>query len=253
MPAAWTISLGETAETRRRAVRHHSGGAGRVRGARASAGHRPRWARASSTDEIVAVEVPAARATTMVDTRRASPRRRHPRLAGGAQAGVRRDGTVTAGNLERNQRRRGRAGHRERRARRELGLTPIARVVSTAVAGVDPSVMGLGPVPATRKALARAGLDVGRPRSHRAQRGLRRAGAGLHAGAAARSRPGQHLRRRHRARPSARRQRRPDPHDARARAAAATGGRYGLATMCIGVGQGIAMVVERVRGTAGRR
>ncbi len=47
-----------------------------------------------------------------------------------------------------------------RRALDELRLTPIARVVSTAVAGVDPSVMGLGPVPATRKALARAGLDV---------------------------------------------------------------------------------------------
>ena len=42
----------------------------------------------------------------------------------------------------------------------ELGLTPLARIVSTAVAGVDPSVMGLGPVPATRKALARAGLTV---------------------------------------------------------------------------------------------
>ena len=43
---------------------------------------------------------------------------------------------------------------------RELGLRPLARVVSTAVAGVDPAVMGVGPVPATRKALERAGLGV---------------------------------------------------------------------------------------------
>ena len=43
---------------------------------------------------------------------------------------------------------------------RSLGLRPLARVVSTAVAGVEPSVMGLGPVPATRRALERAGLDV---------------------------------------------------------------------------------------------
>ena len=43
---------------------------------------------------------------------------------------------------------------------RELGLHPMARVVSTAVVGVDPSVMGIGPIPASRKALARAGIGV---------------------------------------------------------------------------------------------
>ena len=41
-----------------------------------------------------------------------------------------------------------------------LGVEPMARVVATAVAGVDPSCMGLGPIPATRKALQRAGLKV---------------------------------------------------------------------------------------------
>ena len=40
------------------------------------------------------------------------------------------------------------------------GLQPLARVVATAVAGVDPSVMGIGPVPATRKVLQRAGLTI---------------------------------------------------------------------------------------------
>ena len=44
---------------------------------------------------------------------------------------------------------------------RALGLRPMARVVSTAVAGVDPAIMGVGPVPATRKALERAGIGVG--------------------------------------------------------------------------------------------
>ena len=43
---------------------------------------------------------------------------------------------------------------------RSLGLVPIARVVSTGVAGVRPDEMGLGPIPASRKALARAGLDI---------------------------------------------------------------------------------------------
>src|SRR5437762_2309131 len=47
----------------------------------------------------------------------------------------------------------------EERAR-ELGLKPLARIKAMAVAGVDPSVMGLGPVPATHKALERAGLKL---------------------------------------------------------------------------------------------
>jgi acetyl-CoA C-acetyltransferase len=42
----------------------------------------------------------------------------------------------------------------------QLGLTPLARVVSTAVSGLSPEIMGLGPVPATELALARAGLTI---------------------------------------------------------------------------------------------
>ena len=44
---------------------------------------------------------------------------------------------------------------------KELGLKPLARIRAMAVAGVDPSVMGIGPVPATHKALERAGLKLG--------------------------------------------------------------------------------------------
>jgi acetyl-CoA acyltransferase len=43
---------------------------------------------------------------------------------------------------------------------KELGLTPRARIKSMAVAGCDPSIMGYGPVPATQKALKRAGMDI---------------------------------------------------------------------------------------------
>jgi 3-oxoadipyl-CoA thiolase len=71
------------------------------------------------------------------------------------------DGTVTAGNA---------AGINDGAAAMLLaseaaiarfGLRPVARVVSMAVAGVDPAIMGVGPIPATRKALQRAGLSVG--------------------------------------------------------------------------------------------
>jgi acetyl-CoA acetyltransferase family protein len=43
---------------------------------------------------------------------------------------------------------------------KKYGLQPIAKIVSMAVAGVDPSIMGIGPVPASKKALERAGLSV---------------------------------------------------------------------------------------------
>ena len=60
---------------------------------------------------------------------------------------------------------------------RELGLKPMARIRAMAVAGVNPEEMGIGPVPAVQKALERAGLTLDRDRLHRAQRGVRRAGA----------------------------------------------------------------------------
>ncbi len=48
------------------------------------------------------------------------------------------------------------------RKAKELGLKPLARVLTSAAAGVEPRVMGLGPIHATRKALARAGLTLDR-------------------------------------------------------------------------------------------
>ena len=127
------------------------------------------------------------------------------------------------------------------------GLTPQARVVAMAAAGVAPRVMGIGPVPATRKVLARSGLtldqmDVIELNEAFAAQGLavlRELGlpddaphVNANGGAIAMGHPlgmsGARLvltatRQLHR-----------------------TGGRYALCTMCVGVGQGIAMILERI-------
>ena len=60
---------------------------------------------------------------------------------------------------------------------RELGITPLARIISSGVSALDPEIMGLGPVEASRQALARAGMTHRRHRPRRDQRGVRRAGA----------------------------------------------------------------------------
>jgi 3-oxoadipyl-CoA thiolase len=128
-----------------------------------------------------------------------------------------------------------------------LGLRPMARVVSTAVAGVDPAIMGAGPIPAVRKALARAGLapaDLDLVELNEAfasqsvacidELGLDPETVNVNGGAIALGHPlgmsGGRL------------------VTMLVHELAARGGRYGLATMCIGVGQGIATVVERIEG-----
>jgi 3-oxoadipyl-CoA thiolase len=132
---------------------------------------------------------------------------------------------------------------------RALGLRPLARIVSTAVAGVDPAVMGIGPVPATRKALERAGIDVedldlvelneafaSQSLACIDELRLDPAKVNVNGGAIALGHPlGM----------SGGRLITMLTHELRR-----TGGRYGLATMCIGVGQGIATVVERMDGAA---
>ncbi|SDC44773.1 3-oxoadipyl-CoA thiolase [Ruegeria marina] len=127
------------------------------------------------------------------------------------------------------------------------GLTPIARVVGMSVAGVEPRVMGIGPVPASRKVLARAGLTIGQMdvielNEAFASQGLatlRELGVADDAphvnpngGAIAIGHP-------------------LGMSGARLVMTAAyqlqrTGGRYALCTMCVGVGQGAALILERV-------
>ena len=72
---------------------------------------------------------------------------------------------------------------------KSLGLKPLVHVRATAVAGVDPAVMGTGPVPATQKALKRAGLKLSRHRPDRTERSVRRPGAGLHPHARSSTKP----------------------------------------------------------------
>jgi len=128
-----------------------------------------------------------------------------------------------------------------------LGLRPLARVVATAVAGVDPAIMGIGPVPAARKAIARAGLtvaDLDLVEINEAfasqsvvcmdELGLDPDKVNVNGGAIALGHP---------LGASGARLMTMLVHELRRR-----GGRYGLATMCIGVGQGIATVVERIEG-----
>jgi 3-oxoadipyl-CoA thiolase len=175
----------------------------------------------------------------------------HPRAdtSAGALAKLRaafRDGgTVTAGNSSGINDGASAVLLAEAGTARELGLQPLARIVSTAVAGVDPAVMGIGPIPASRKALERAGitadeLDLVELKEAFASQslvcidelGLDPAKVNVNGGAIALGHPlGM----------SGARLVTMLVHELRR-----TGGRYGLATMCIGVGQGIATVVERI-------
>ena len=211
-----------------------------------------RWAAAHAAqkfaDEIIPVPVPQRRGDPVIFDTDEHPRpdTKAERLA--SLAGVNGDGsTVTAGNA---------SGVNDGAAALLLasaegakmhGLRPMARIVATAAAGVAPRVMGIGPVPATRKALDMAGLsiedmDVIEINEAFAAQGLaclRQLGIADDAphvnpngGAIAIGHPlgmsgarlvltaAYELKRR--------------------------GGRYALCTMCVGVGQGVSMIIEAV-------
>lgn len=156
----WTIGLGETAEV----IAEEFGVTREAQDAfAAESQQRAERAMAAGrfTDEIVPVAVPQRKGDPVVfDTDE------HPRAGSTAESLARlrpvfkKDGTVTAGNS---------SGINDGAAAllivsaergKELGLEPMARVVAGAVAGVEPQRMGIGPVPATRKALTRAGWSI---------------------------------------------------------------------------------------------
>jgi 3-oxoadipyl-CoA thiolase len=200
-------------------------------------------------DQLVPVEVVGRKGeVTVVD------RDEHPRADTSAEAlaklrpAFRRElGTVTAGNSSGINDGASAVLLVEADRAQELGLRPMARVVATAVAGVDPAVMGIGPIPATRKVLERAGLGVDDldlielNEAFASQSlvciddlGLDPAKVNVNGGAIALGHPlGM----------SGARLITMLTHELRR-----TDGRYGLATMCIGVGQGIATIVERIDG-----
>ncbi len=167
------------------------------------------------------------------------------RLAGMRPAFRREGGTVTAGSSSGINDGASATLVLSERALAELGASPMARVVASAVAGVSPEVMGIGPVPAVRKALARAGLriedidliELNEAFAAQALACMREleldpARVNVNGGAIALGHP---------LGASGARIVTTLVHEMRRREV-----RYGLATMCIGVGQGIATIVERV-------
>ncbi len=196
--------------------------------------------------QIVPIPVPQRKGDPVIVSRD-----EHPRADTSAEAlarlrpAFREGGTVTAGNASGINDGASAVLLVDADRARELGLRPMARVVSTAVAGVDPAVMGIGPIPATRKALGRAGISAGDldlvelNEAFASQSivcinelGLDPDRVNVNGGAIALGHPlGM----------SGGRLITMLAHELRR-----TGGRYGLATMCIGVGQGIATVIERI-------
>ena len=198
-------------------------------------------------DQLVSISIPQRKGDPIVVSRDEHPR---PETTAEALARLRpafaKDGgSVTAGNSSGINDGASAVLLMEADRARQLGLTPMVRIVSTAVAGVDPAVMGIGPVPATRKALERAGIGVAdldlielneafasQGLATMDDLGLDPAKVNVNGGAIALGHPlgmsGGRL------------------ITMLTHELVRTGGRFGLATMCIGVGQGIALVVERV-------
>jgi 3-oxoadipyl-CoA thiolase len=244
--AYYPYSMGETAEN----VVERCGVTREEQDAFALSSQR-RWADAHAagrfTDEVVPIEVPDGKGTRVVDTDE------HPRPDATTESlaklkpAFKRDasGSVTAGNSSGiNDGAAALLVTSEARAA-ELGLRPVMRRVSSAVAGVDPATMGLGPIPASEQALERAGLGVGEldlvelNEAFAAQAvpvirelALDPERVNVNGGAIAIGHP---------LGASGARLTATLMHEMRRR-----GARYGLATMCIGVGQGIAAVFEAV-------
>ena len=203
------------------------------------------WAEGRFADEIVPVEIKSRRGVTVVD--RDDHLRPDTTLEGLAKlpAAFSKEGTVTAGNASGIVDGGAAVLLASEQAVAKRGLTPLGRLVTWAAVGVEPAYMGMGPAPATRLALRRAGLTLddidlievneafaGQYLAVERELGLDRDRTNVNGGAIALGHPlgmtGTRLlltlllelgRRK---------------------------GRYGLATACIGGGQGIAAIVERI-------
>jgi 3-oxoadipyl-CoA thiolase len=197
-------------------------------------------------DEITTVTIPQRKGDPiLVDTDE------HPRPDTTAEklarlgAAFKKGGSVTAGNASGINDGASAVLLTSKEAADNMGLKLVARIITSAVAGVDPACMGVGPVPATRKALQRAGLTVddldlielneafaSQSLACVRELGLDPEKVNVNGGAIALG---------HALGSSGSRLMTTLVHELRRR-----GGRYGLATMCIGVGQGIATIIEMV-------
>jgi 3-oxoadipyl-CoA thiolase len=197
--------------------------------------------------EIVSVEIPQRKGEALiVDTDE------HPRLAGLDSLAklkpiVRKDGTVTAGNASGVNDGAAALVIASEAAALRNGLTPVARILGAAVAGVPPRIMGIGPAPATEKLLHRLGLTLAELNVIELNEAFAAQGLAVlrqlgladddarvnpNGGAIALGHPLGMSGARLALTATEQLQR--------------TGGRYALCTMCIGVGQGIALAIERV-------
>ncbi|OJA56245.1 3-oxoadipyl-CoA thiolase [Burkholderia ubonensis] len=198
-------------------------------------------------EEIVAVTIPQKKGDPLVVSRDEHPRETSLETLAKLKGVVRPDGTVTAGNASGvNDGAAALLLANEENAKR-FGLTPRARVLGIATAGVAPRVMGIGPAPATQKLLARLGMtinqfDVIELNEAFASQGL----AVLRMLGVADDDP--------RVNPNGGAIALGHPLGASGARLVTTAmyqlhrtkGRYALCTMCIGVGQGIALAIERV-------
>ena len=197
--------------------------------------------------EIVSVEIPQRKGDPLIVDKDEHPRLTSLEALAKLKPIVRKDGTVTAGNASGVNDGAAALIIASELAAARNGLTPVARILGAAVAGVPPRIMGIGPAPATEKLLKRCGLalsqinviELNEAFAAQALAVLRQLGlpddaphVNPNGGAIALGHPlgmsGARL------------------------ALTATeelqrgGGRYAIATMCIGVGQGIALALERV-------
>jgi acetyl-CoA acyltransferase len=206
------------------------------------------YARGFFDSELIPVEIPQRKGKPLVISRDEHPR---PETTLEQLAKLptpfRANGTVTAGNASGVNDGACALVIASEAAVRRFGLTPRARIVAGATAGVEPRIMGMGPVPATRKALALAKLDIkqmdvvelNEAFASQALAVLRELGlpddaehVNANGGAIALGHP-------------------LGMSGARLATTAtyqlmAAKGRYALCAMCIGVGQGIALIIERV-------
>ena len=205
----------------------------------ANAQQQGKWA-----DELVPVQVQVGKDTFEME------QDEHPRLTsleklGQLKPAFIKDGTVTSGNSSGINDGAAAMLLASEEAVKKYGLQPMAKVVSMAVAGVEPAVMGIGPVPATNKALKRAGLqvaDIGLIELNEAfasqsiacihDLGLDLEKVNVNGGAIALGHP---------LGCSGVRISTTLLHEMKKRNT-----RYGLATMCVGVGQGSAVIFEKV-------
>jgi acetyl-CoA C-acetyltransferase len=198
-------------------------------------------------EEIIPVTIAAGKGDPIVVSRDEHPRETSLEALARLKPVVRPEGSVTAGNASGVNDGSAALLLADEAGAARFGLTPRARVIAMATAGVAPRIMGIGPAPATQKLLARTGLSIGQIDVIELNEAFAAQGIavlrelGLPDDAAHVNPNGGAIALGH-------------PLGASGARLALTlvnqlhrsGGRYGIATMCIGVGQGIALLVERV-------